>query len=258
MSYFVGSTAVFAVPDVVSTAEYYERVLGFSTPWIWREDDVPTFGCVRRDDVEVFLSRRPAATPEGLSHCFSVSDALATYAEHLERGAEIVSPIQDHPWGLREYTLRDLNGYHLRFGGPISSGGGHALSPEYAIEVRPPTSAEYLEIERSANPEIDHAEPADRLTKLNASVVAVHHPTQETVGMALASGDGLNVLYVHNVAVKASHQRQGVGTALMARLMEALRQTAALGTPVLLMTGKAGFYRPHGFRGHAGAMVTDL
>jgi hypothetical protein len=35
-------------------------------------------------------------------------------------GALIIEPIENKPWNVREYTVRDCNGYHLRFGGPTT------------------------------------------------------------------------------------------------------------------------------------------
>ncbi len=37
------------------------------------------------------------------------------YQAHRANGARIVSELEDKPWGLREYTIEDPNGYHLRF-----------------------------------------------------------------------------------------------------------------------------------------------
>jgi uncharacterized glyoxalase superfamily protein PhnB len=47
---------------------------------------------------------------------FVVSDADALYDYHRANGVEIVQEIGDRPYGLRDYTVRDLNGYSLTFG----------------------------------------------------------------------------------------------------------------------------------------------
>lgn len=33
---------------------------------------------------------------------------------------DIISPLCDEPWGIREFTIRDLNGYGLRLSCPIA------------------------------------------------------------------------------------------------------------------------------------------
>ena len=62
-----------------------------------------------------------AQSVKGHQHWIKIDDADSHYADHLKRGAKVVSPIEDRPWGVREYVVEDPNGYHLRFAGPLSS-----------------------------------------------------------------------------------------------------------------------------------------
>jgi uncharacterized glyoxalase superfamily protein PhnB len=48
-----------------------------------------------------------------------IDNADALYKVHLNNGAEIIESITDRPWGARQYVIRDLNGYHLKFAQPI-------------------------------------------------------------------------------------------------------------------------------------------
>ena len=48
--------------------------------------------------------------------CVRVEDADRLFALYVERGADIVEPIADRPWGMREFTLRDPNGHRFRIG----------------------------------------------------------------------------------------------------------------------------------------------
>src|SRR4029450_3327766 len=64
----------------------------------------------------------------------------ALYARHQEREAEIVGALEPKPWGLSEYSVRDLNGYRLRFaghGGTREASGG--LPAQVRLESRLPT-----------------------------------------------------------------------------------------------------------------------
>jgi len=45
-----------------------------------------------------------------------VDDADFVYAVCRERDAKIVDPIASHPWGVREFSVRDPNGHLLRIG----------------------------------------------------------------------------------------------------------------------------------------------
>ncbi len=113
---FRRSEAILAVSDVPATVRYYKDVLGFSNEWFWGEP--ATFGGVSRGDVGVMFHLQPHLQPHvaGHEHYIFVRDVDALYKEHQASGALIIDPIADRPWGLREYFVRDLNGYHLRFG----------------------------------------------------------------------------------------------------------------------------------------------
>jgi PhnB protein len=48
-----------------------------------------------------------------------VTNADHFYTMHLKNGADIIEEISDRPWGSRQYVVRDLNGYNLKFAQPI-------------------------------------------------------------------------------------------------------------------------------------------
>jgi hypothetical protein len=45
-----------------------------------------------------------------------VGDADQLYEFHRAQGVEVAEPIEDRHYGLRDYAVRDLHGYHLSFG----------------------------------------------------------------------------------------------------------------------------------------------
>jgi hypothetical protein len=47
---------------------------------------------------------------------FVVGNADELYEFHRANGVDIVAVPQDQPYRLREYTVRDLDGYYLIFG----------------------------------------------------------------------------------------------------------------------------------------------
>jgi catechol 2,3-dioxygenase-like lactoylglutathione lyase family enzyme len=100
------------VPDVAAAVEFYTTRLGFHPGFTW--GDPPTAAGVGLDRVEVHLMQgRPS--PDGCSVSFLVGDADELHAFHRAAGVDVVEPPEDRPWGLREYTVRDLNGYYLSF-----------------------------------------------------------------------------------------------------------------------------------------------
>ena len=70
---------------------------------------------VNLDCVQIFL-RRGQPAPQGCSVYFVISDADALYAWHRSNGVEVAQPPDDRPYGLRDYTVRDRDGYYLTFG----------------------------------------------------------------------------------------------------------------------------------------------
>lgn len=71
----------------------------------------------------------------------------------------------------------------------------------------------------------------------------------ETVGMARVVGDGGLVFYIQDVIVVPEWQRRDIGTQLMDRVMEYIRQNAFEQSYVGLMSakGKEPFYEKYGF-----------
>ncbi|WP_420128584.1 VOC family protein [Longimicrobium sp.] len=104
---------VLAVPDVLAAAEFYTTRLGFTLGFSWGEP--AAMAGVNLGDVQVFL-QQGAPNPRGVSVSFLVGDADELYAFHRASGVEIVDAIQDQPYGIRDYSVRDLNGYVLGFG----------------------------------------------------------------------------------------------------------------------------------------------
>jgi catechol 2,3-dioxygenase-like lactoylglutathione lyase family enzyme len=105
--------ASLSVGDVVAAADFYTTKLGFRLGFTW--GDPPTIAGVNLDRVQIFLEQGTPC-PQGCSVYFAVGDADELYDFHRAGGVEIVAPPADKPWGLRDYTVRDLNGYALTFG----------------------------------------------------------------------------------------------------------------------------------------------
>jgi catechol 2,3-dioxygenase-like lactoylglutathione lyase family enzyme len=100
------------VPDVPAAAAFYTDRLGFNLGFTWG-DPVAMAG-VNLGDVQVFLERGPPS--EGMAVYFVVDDADGLYAFHRGSGVEIVEPLDDRPYGMRDYMVRDPHGHRLGFG----------------------------------------------------------------------------------------------------------------------------------------------
>jgi GNAT superfamily N-acetyltransferase/uncharacterized glyoxalase superfamily protein PhnB len=248
---------ILAVRDVATAAAYYRDVLGFAEVWLWGEP--PTHGGANWDGVQVQFSLNPslAESAEGRDLWLRVRNVQAMYALHQERGAEIVEPLEAKPWGVSEYTLRDLNGYRLRFAGAGSErAAARAMPAEVRIEPRLATGPEMEALKQAVGwaSDTDPELPPRVLAAALYGAVAV--VDGQTVGCAFLTGDNAGFYYVRDVIVHPDWQGQRIGTALMQALMEYLRVHGPRDGLVGLFTGPDlhGFYAQFGFRGPRGGL----
>jgi hypothetical protein len=110
---FESAVPILNVADVPASIAYYVDKLGFAKEWDWGTP--PTFACVRRDGVRIFLCRGGQGAPGTWISIF-VDDVDALHADYRRTGAIIRQPPTDYPWGLREMNVEDLDGHRLRLG----------------------------------------------------------------------------------------------------------------------------------------------
>jgi hypothetical protein len=98
---------------VPASIAYYVEKLGFAKEWDWGAP--PTFACVRRDEVRIFLCQDGQGAPGTWISVF-IQDVDLLHEEYRRRGATICQPPTSFPWGLREMNVEDLDGHRLRLG----------------------------------------------------------------------------------------------------------------------------------------------
>jgi GNAT superfamily N-acetyltransferase len=183
---------------------------------------------------------------------FFVEGVDALYAEHQAQGAEIITRLQNEPWGVREYTLCDLNGYHLRFGQFAHETPAPAAPVEGLVLVnRRPTQDEYRDLLTSVG--WDQFITDERVVNSPASAwrSVVAEVGGRAIGAGLVVGDGATIYYLKDVMVRPEYQGRGVGTAIVADLLEAIRRHGPSRALVGLYTGRglSSFYERFGFVG---------
>lgn len=117
-----GLQPILAVVNVQTTVDFYCNQLDFSVDFLM--GDPPTYGAVAWHDWSgeggvIQLRAQPeldqARKDVGLF--FFVGPAIdALCAKYRARGVTIVRDVATQPWGMREFTVEDCNGYLLRFG----------------------------------------------------------------------------------------------------------------------------------------------
>lgn len=119
---------VLGVRQVREAAEYYRDVLGFSLDPVdgvfQPSADEPggVYAIVKRPGVWIHFQIRRGVLPERTRE--SLERDIYLYVDHLDdlfadlqrRGANILQPPRLAPYGIREFLVKDLNGYVLTFG----------------------------------------------------------------------------------------------------------------------------------------------
>lgn len=118
----------------------------------------------------------------------------------------------------------------------------------YVLRERLPTVEEFLALRESAGMTARSREAVERgLPNSVYSVVIVHEPSDETVGMGRIVGDDGAVYHISDMAIHPDHQRRGVGTRVMEALEEYVEETAPPTAYVNMMADVDGFYEQFGY-----------
>lgn len=115
-------TPILSVQDLPASLDYYITKLGFQKQW--EHGDPPAFASVERDGLCIFLAQGEQGQP-GTWVYIVVADVNALHEDLVARGATIVDPPSDRPWGMREMLVQDPDGHHLRIGSILPGVHGH-------------------------------------------------------------------------------------------------------------------------------------
>jgi len=124
----------FVVPDIRAAVEFYTTRLGFTLGFTWGEP-APTFAGVNLGQVQMFLEQG-TPSPAGCAVYFVVGNADELFEFQRAAGVEVEVPPGDREYGLRDYSVRDLNGYRLTFGHYIYTTGPGVEIERVDVPVR--------------------------------------------------------------------------------------------------------------------------
>ncbi len=94
------------VADVKEAQKYYRDILGCKIEWLYPGNNI---GAVSNDETAIFFRKRTGAFEPAVNWVYS-DDIDATYEKLVAAGADIVDDIENKSWGLRQFTLKDLDG----------------------------------------------------------------------------------------------------------------------------------------------------
>jgi GNAT superfamily N-acetyltransferase len=253
---------VLPVRDIRETINYWQEVLGFPSQWTW--GDPPNIGAVSWQNVHVQFYEPGEWKGGGSSVWIRLQRLESLYRLHQGRKADIVEPLEQKPWGLSQYTVREINGHYLCFAGLVEEREKSVGSMPATVRIvaRVPGVKEFQRLQVSVGwgkEVVEAKSPAEqaavdaRTEKVLAAaiygVVAIDSASGEVVGCALLLGDGVSYYYVKDVMVHKNWQSRRIGTALMQGLTDWLGKNAQKGALVGLFTrdGLEPFYKQFGF-----------
>ena len=242
---------VFAVNDVSQSVAYWHEVLGFPDKWVWGEP--PRHGGVSWHGVFIQFSLNPelASRSAGNHIWIKVRQLDKLYQLHQERNVDIVSKMENKPWGVAEYMIRDINGYYIIFAGASASEEKKSVSASgVRIIPRIPTKEEYLRLINAVGwVSYAHENNVEKILAAPLFGVVAENETADVIGTALLLGDGVSFYYVKDVMVDPAWQRKRIGSAMMKKLAEWLDQNAPENAFVILITAETlgAFYQQFDF-----------
>jgi catechol 2,3-dioxygenase-like lactoylglutathione lyase family enzyme len=115
----VGIAPQFLVEDVDRAIAYYGDKLGFQLDFKYES----FYAAVVRDGFAIHLKNAPKfrgereyrKQNEHLDAYISVSGIRALFREMERRGARVVKPLEERPWGCVDFYVEDPDGYILCF-----------------------------------------------------------------------------------------------------------------------------------------------
>jgi uncharacterized glyoxalase superfamily protein PhnB len=108
---------VLAVPDLARSSAFYRDVLGFEI-----HELAPGWLMYTSGSCRIMAGECPDAIPprELGDHSYFgylvVEDVDEYHQRAVEKGIEIVKPLHDEPWGMREFGLRTVDGHRVMIG----------------------------------------------------------------------------------------------------------------------------------------------
>ena len=113
----------FLVQNLNDSLTFYEQRLGFSRDFVYEN----FYASVSRDRAVIHLKCAPKLEAERahrrlgehLDAYLAVSGVAELHQEFIGRRAPITKPLEQRPWGARDFYVQDPDGYILCFSEPV-------------------------------------------------------------------------------------------------------------------------------------------
>lgn len=108
---------VLAVKDLKVATDYFIDKLGFDRDFTAPGWEFLSFGIfkVMLGECADEMTAEETGNHSWFAHAL-VENVDEVYGEFIERGAQILSPIANKPWGIRDFTVITPDGHRIVFG----------------------------------------------------------------------------------------------------------------------------------------------
>jgi uncharacterized glyoxalase superfamily protein PhnB len=114
---------LLAARDMKRTIEFYQKTLGFQVGVVFPTVDNPEYVDLIKDGmVLMFIPAKNIGVSSeekfgiGVSLYMQIDGDIDKYYEELkQKGVKLVEDIKDEPFGIRDFTIEDVDGYRLTF-----------------------------------------------------------------------------------------------------------------------------------------------
>ena len=109
--------------DLRQTIKFYTELLGFKCQGLYPDADNPCWASLVKDQIEIMFTTRNAHSrleqPMMTGSLYFNPDNVDEAWEQLKDQVMIEYPIENFDYGMREFAIRDCNGYLIQFGREI-------------------------------------------------------------------------------------------------------------------------------------------
>ena len=112
-----------AVRNVKQTIQFYRDSLGFQMGMTFPDADNPEYADLSKDGMVIMLIPAQnvgigaeAKLGTGVNLYMQIDGDIDEYCNELkDKGVKVIVDIKDEPFGIRDFTIEDIDGYQLTF-----------------------------------------------------------------------------------------------------------------------------------------------
>ncbi len=121
-----GMTPMLETENLKQTIRFYTELLEFKCVALFPDAENPGWASLQKDNVEIMFTSRDAHSnidkPTMTGSLYLNPDNVEEAWRQLKDKVTVEYPIEDFDYGMREFGIRDCNGYLIQYGQEIPEG----------------------------------------------------------------------------------------------------------------------------------------